>query len=238
MFSSLARIGVSEFILVFLLFVALFGVFALSSNVNFQQTILPPPPPDITTILGDANSRAVLIIGKTALANARVRVFAFSDPLVIETKADGDGVFYAAFTEDILPPGPHQFTAITVLGEERSTDPSPRLAVVISDEYTVTVADKQGAGVIVKIGSVDAATSELLRSIIRNQEAARQVMPEAVPKKNMNSGRALIVQIVLLVVVIVESVFLLLARARRKALEGRSFLHLGHGLYRLPTKNQ
>ena len=106
---KLALIGVSEFVLIFLLVLALGGVFALSSsNVNLQLSILPPPPPVITAIYGDPQTRAVLIIGSSSLPKSPVNVYAFSQPMLVSATADTDGVWLAAFTAEVLPPGTHE----------------------------------------------------------------------------------------------------------------------------------
>ncbi|MBI4092416.1 MAG: hypothetical protein HY420_00660 [Candidatus Kerfeldbacteria bacterium] len=229
----LTKIGVSEFVLIFLLVLAMGGVFALmSTNVNFQVTILPPPPPTITTILGDPQTRAVLVIG-TSLPNATVRVYAFSDPIFVETKADAEGAFLAAFTEDVLAPGTHNFSAVTVLPQQQTTDPTPKVGVTVAADYKVEPAAGSAAPTV-KIGNADAATSSLIRTIIRNQESAKAVAPDDVPPPDRKANRALIIQIGLFAVIALETLLLLMQRARRKAQAGQSFFHLGRGLYRLP----
>lgn len=231
---KLAKIGVSEFILVFLLVLAFGGVIALSSsNVSLQLSILPPPPPAITAIFGDPQTRAVLIIGSSSLAKSPVNVYAFSQPMLVSTTADTDGAWLVAFTAEDLPPGTHEFTATTLLNESQSTDPSPRVAVLVKDDYTIEPA----AGSIaptVKIGNADPATSELLRTIIRNQQAAKQPLPSELPKKNTNTNRALLIEYGLLILVILETTMLLYERTRRKSKDGHGFFHLGRGFYRLP----
>lgn len=233
-FKKLATIGVSEFILIFLLILTLGGVFALSSpNVNLQLSILPPPPPTITSIFGDPHTRAVLIIGASPLPTAVVRVYAFSQPLLIETTADADGAFLVAFTAEALPPGVHEFTATTVLNESQSTDPSPRVAVQVNDDYTIEPI--AGSAVpTVKIGNADPATSELLQTIIRNQEAVKRPLTSELPKKNTLANQTRWIELGLLMVILLETILLLLERARRKAKTGKSFFHLGRGFFRLP----
>ncbi len=233
---QLVTIGVSEYLLIFVLLVAVSGVIALSSSVSFQQVIMPPPPPQITTILGDERSRAILVIGKSELANADIRVYAFSDPIFVETTADGEGVFYAAFTEDILPPGVHEFTATTILNAQQTTDPAPRIAILVNDNFTVAAVPDRTAP-DVKIGNADEATSELLRTIIRNQEAIQTVAERDVPRERRQMNRALVFQIGLIVLVIFETSLLLVQRARRKAAAHLPFAHLGTGFYRLPPNN-
>jgi hypothetical protein len=233
-FKKLATIGVSEFILVFLLILTLGGVFALSSsNVNLKLSILPPPPPTITSIFGDPQIRAVLVIGSSTLPNSVVRVYVFSQPMLVEATADANGAFLVAFTAEVLPPGAHEFTATTVLNENQSTDPSPRVAVQVNDNYTIeSIA---GSAVpTVKIGNADPATSELLRTIIRNQEAAKQPNPSELPKKNTDANQIRLIMFGLLAVIIIETVLLLFERARRKKKDGKNFFHLGRGFYRLP----
>ncbi len=231
---KLTTIGVSEFILIFLLVLALGGVFALSSsNVNLQLSILPPPPPIITSIFGDPQTRAVLIIGSSSLPKSPIRVYAFSQPIMVETTADETGAWLVAFTAADLPSGPHEFTATTVLNESQSTDPSPRVAVKVNDDYTIEPI--AGSAVpTVKIGNADPATSELLRTIIRNQAAAKQPLPSQLPTKNVLNNWARIIEYGLLVVVILETSFLLFERVRRKTKNGHSFFHLGRGFYRIP----
>lgn len=233
---KLVTIGVSEYILIFVLLVAVSGVIALSSSVSFQQVIMPPPPPRITTVLGDERSRAVLVIGKSELADAGIRVYAFSDPIFVETTADRAGVFYAVFTADVLPPGIHEFTATTILNEQQTTDPAPRLAILVNDDFTVTALPDRTAPEV-KIGNADAATSELLRTIIRNQEASRTVAERDVPPERRQVNRALVFQIGLIVLLIFETVLLLVQRARRKAADNLPFAHLGAGFYRMPPNN-
>ncbi|MBI4426253.1 MAG: hypothetical protein HY567_01645 [Candidatus Kerfeldbacteria bacterium] len=229
---KLATIGVSEFVLVFLLVVALGGVLALATaNVNFQVVILPPPPPTITSILGDPQTRAVLVIG-TSLPNATVRVYAFSDPIFVETTADAEGVFLAAFSEDALPPGTHHFSAVTVLTQQQNTDPTPKVAVTVAADYTVEPAAGSESPTV-KIGNADPATSQFLRTIIRNQQAARTAVLADVPQENELANRARLIQLGLFTVIALETVLLMIKRARRKAQQGRSFWHLGRGFYRL-----
>lgn len=231
---KIATIGVSEFILVFVLLLALSGVFALSSsNVNLQLAILPPPPPVITSIFGDPQTKAVLIIGSSSLPKSPVRVYAFSTPMLVEATADTDGAWLAAFTADTLPPGSHEFTATTVLNESQSTDPSPRVAVQVNDDYTIEPI-AGGAVPTVKIGNADPATSELLRTILRNQQKAKQPSPSELPKENSNANRALLIEYGLLAVILLETILLLFERARRKNNGGRNFFHLGRGFYQLP----
>lgn len=233
-FKKLVTIGVSEFILVFLLILTLGGVFALSStNVNLNLAILPPPPPVITSIFGDPQTRAVLVIGTSSLPKAVVRVYAFSQPMLVETPADENSAFLVAFTAEALPPGAHEFTATTVLNESQNTDPSPRVAVQVNADYTIEPI--AGSAVpTVKIGNADPATSELLRTIIRNQEAAKQPSPSELPKKNPSANNTRLIMYGLLAVIILETVLLLIERARRKKQAGQSFFHLGRGFYHLP----
>lgn len=233
-FRKITFIGVSEFVLVFVLVLALGGVFALSSaNVNLQLSILPPPPPTITSIFGDPQTRAVLIIGSSSLPKSPVRVYAFSQPMLIEATANADGSFLAAFTADALPPGAHEFTATTVLNESQSTDPSPRVAVQVNDDYTIEPI--AGSAVpTVKIGNADPATSELLRAIIRNQEAAKRPLPSEIPETNTNANRALLIEYGLFIVILLETSLLLFERIHRKKKDGHGFFHFGHGFYRLP----
>lgn len=230
-FRMLATIGVSEFVLIFLLVLALGGVFAMSSaNVNFQLTILPPPPPIITSILGDSQTRAVLVLGSTTLPESKQRVYAFSDPLVVETTANEEGIFFSVFTADVLPPGQHEFSAATVLTENQTTDSSSKVAVTVQDDYTVRLTE--GATMsTVKIGNADAATRELIRSIIRNQELAKTTTSAEIPKENTRATRARVIQLALLLIIVLETVVLLRQRAKRKAQDGRSFFHLGKGFY-------
>ncbi len=233
LFRKLATIGVSEFVLVFLLVVMLGGVFALSStNVNFQMVILPPPPPIITSILGDSQTRAVLVLGSTTLPESKQRVYAFSDPLVVETTANEEGIFFSVFTADVLPPGPHEFSAATVLTENQTTDSSSKVAVTVQDDYTVGLADNATTSTV-KVGNADAATSELIRSIARNQELAKTTTSAEIPGENTRATRARVIQLALLLIIVLETVVLLRQRAKRKALEGRGFFHLGRGFYRL-----
>ncbi len=233
-FRKLSTIGVSEFFLVFLFITALGSVFALSStNVNLQLAILPPPPPVITSIFGDPQTRAVLIIGSSSLPQSPVRVYAFSQPMLVETTADADGAWLVAFTAAALPPGAHEFTATTVLNESQSTDPSPRVAVQVNDDYTIeSIA---GSAVpTVKIGNADPATSELLRTIIRNQEAAKRPTPSELPTENVDANRIRLLAYGLLAVVLLETSLLLVERLHRKKKDGRSFFHLGNGFYQIP----
>jgi len=175
----------------------------------------------------------VLIFGSSSLPKSVVRVYAFSQPMLIEATADTDGVFLVVFTAEALPPGAHEFTATTVLNESQSTDPSPRVAVQVNDDYTVELL--AGSAVpTVKIGNSDPAMSALIRSIIHNQEAAKQPLPSELPKKNVNANRARLIEYGLLIVVIFETSLLLFERARRKTKGGHGFLHLGRGFYRLP----
>lgn len=234
-FRTLANIGISEFVLIFLLLVAVSGIFALTSNVSFQQVINPPPPPQITTVLGDERSRAVLVIGKSELADAGIRVYGFSDPILVETAADREGVFYAVFTEDVLPSGIHEFTATTILNEQQTTDPAPRLAILVNDDFTVAPVPGRTAPEV-KIGNADAATSELLRAIIRNQRPSAPVAPQDMPQENRQANRARTIQGGLLVLVVLETALLLVQRAQRKQLAQQSFFHLGPGFYRLPER--
>lgn len=235
MFKKLAKIGVSEFLLIFLLVLALGGAIALSSaNVNFQVTILPPPPPSITTILGDPENKAVLVIGST-LSNARVRAYAFSEALMVETTADADGAFFVVFTADMVPPGRHEFTVATVLNERQTTDPAPRVAVAIQDDYTIEQV--AGSGVpTVKIGNADGSTSQLIRNIIRSQEAAKRPSASELPDENKYATRARLLQLALFLVIALETGLLLLERSSRKTREGKNFLHFGRGFYRLPPR--
>lgn len=231
----LATIGVSEFIVIFVLMAAFLGVVAMNSSVTFQQVILPPPPPVITTILGDPQLKAVLVIGTTTLTGQTVRVFAYSDPLYLETTADEDGRFYAVFTADVLPPGNHRFLAAVVLTADQTTDPSPTVAVNVADDYTVSV-DRDGTDQLIQIGNTDETTSQLVRALIRTQAAGgASLEPLQVPRTNAQSTRALWIQTALLAIIILESAFLLLQRLRRKSNDGKTFYHLGTGFYRHPS---
>ncbi|MBI3573365.1 MAG: hypothetical protein HY092_04155 [Candidatus Kerfeldbacteria bacterium] len=228
---KLSAIGVSEFILALVFTLAVAGAVAVSSSsVTFRLAIAPPPPPTITTILGDSQSKAVLVIGKTEVAKAVVRVYAFSTPIFVETTADDKGDFYAAFTSDLLPPGFHQFTAAIVLGLNQTTDPSPKIFVEVSKDYVLKIAAGNTVPTV-KIGNADAATSELLRSIIRNQQTARPTALTDVPPPHRQSDRARLIQLGLLVVIVVETSLLMFQRWRRKKQHGQSFWHLGHGWY-------
>lgn len=234
-FKKIATIGVSEFILVFVLVLTLGGVFALSSsNVNLQLAILPPPPPVITSIFGDPQTRAVLIIGSSSLPKSPINVYAFSQPMLVSTTADADGAWLAAFTAADLPAGDHEFTATTILNESQNTDPSPRIAVQVNTDYTIEPI-AGGAVQTVKIGNADAATSELLRAILRNQEAAKQPLPSELPKKNASADRIRLIAYGLLVVVLLETTLLLAERLRRKRKDGHDFFHFGSGFYQLPS---
>jgi len=234
---KLALIGVSEYILVFVFTLSMLAAVAVTSaNVNFRQVILPPPPPSITSILGDRQSRAVLVIGKSSLPNATVWVFAFSDPIVVETTADDRGIFFAVFTEDMLRPGVHQFTAAVAISGADLTDSAPQVAVHVEEDYTVKSAEgikEEGESTAVKIANAEAATSELLRVIIRNQKAARTVTPAEVPAENTQANRARLIQFALFIIIALQSVLLLIQRARRKKRQGQGFFHLGRGFYRL-----
>jgi hypothetical protein len=235
-FKRLATIGVSEYILVFLLVLSIFGVWAVSSsNVNLKLSILPPPPPKITTILGDSRTRAILIIGSST-SNSAIRVYAFSDPIVVGTTADADGIFLAAFTADLLLPGVHQFTAVEVLANGQLTDMLPKIAIKVEDDYTI--ASVPGSDMpTVKIGNADAATSQLIHNIILNQKSAHTVSPATVPSKNTNTLHTRLIYLVLLLIIILETALLLLQRAERKWREHKSFFHLGRGFHHLPTAN-
>jgi hypothetical protein len=231
---KLATIGVSEFVLVFFLALSITAVAAVSSqNTNLEQIIAPPPAPEITTILGDEKTKAVLVVG-SSLPKAQVRVYAFSTPILIATTADSEGTFFAVFTSDLLPPGLHHFSSTTIFNETQATDPSPKVAVQVASDYTIQAA---AGGEIknVKIGNADANTSQLLRSIIRNQEAAKIVPAASIPRPNLQLRRARLILGTLLVIVVLETVYLLWLRRRRKNSQGQSFWHLGRGFYRLPA---
>lgn len=233
-FKKLLTIGVSEFFLVFILVLAMGGVFALSStNVNLQLAINPPPPPTITAIFGDPQTRAVLVIGSSSLPKSVVRVYVFSQPMLVAVTTDTDGAWLAAFTAEAVPPGAHEFTATSVLNESQNTDPSPRVAVRVNNDYTIEPL-ASGTAPTVKIGNADPATSDLLRTIIRNQEAAKQPQPSELPKKNVDANRIRLIAYGLLAVVLLETSLLLVERIRRKRKDGHGFFHLGRGFYQLP----
>lgn len=153
--------------------------------------------------------------------------------MLVETTADTNGAFLAAFTAEVLPAGTHEFTATTVLSESQNTNPSPRVTIKVNDDYTIEPI--AGSAVpTVKIGNADPAISELLRTIIRNQEAAKQPLPNEMPKTNTDANQVRLVLYGLLAVVILETILLMLERARRKTKDGKSFFHLGRGFYHLP----
>lgn len=233
-FRKLATIGVSEFVLIFVLLLSIAGVVAVStSNVKLQLAITPPPAPVITTILGDSQTKAVMVIGTSTLPKATIRVYAFSTPIFVATTADSSGSFYGVFTSDLLPPGVHEFTAAAVFTENQTTDPAPRVAVNVKPDYTLELVP--GSAVpTVRIGNADAATSELLRTLIRNQQAAKQIASTDVPQKNRQANRAHLIQLALFGIIVLETSVLLVIRARRKKRQGQDFWHLGRGFYRLP----
>lgn len=237
---KLRTIGVSEFILIFVSVLAISGVFA-SSSVSLQQVIAPPPPPEITAILGDSQTRAVLVIGVSKLATAKIHVYAFSDPIYVETTSDSSGAFFAAFTADMLPPGTHHFTAVTILNDHQTTDPSPKISIAISDAYTVQAAPRNQVQTV-KIANADPATSDLLRTIIRNQQSAHTARLEEIPGPNSQTQKSRMVLGGLFLIISIESAYLLWYRAKRKQTSGLPFFHVGRGFHRLPhapnTKRQ
>lgn len=236
MFQKLAQIGVSEFLLVFLLLLAFSGAIAISTNVNFQQVILPPAAPNITAILGDPELGAVLIIGETEYTEAPVRVYAFSEPVYVETTSDREGIFFAAFTRENLQPGIHEFTAAVVLASGKSSDPAARSILQVTDDYRLLLVAGRPLPESVQVGEADAATRSLLRTIINNQKAAQAAEQSDLPQKNNTRWYGIALVGALFVLVAVETILLLRQRARRKAADGKNFFHLGTGLYRLPEK--
>ncbi len=232
-FRKITLIEVSELLVLAVIVLSTVGLLAAtSSTVSFQLTILPPPAPTITAILADPGEKAVLVIGTTTPL-ATVRVLAFSTPIAVITKADDNGAFFAAFTDEQLPVGKHSFTASIMLGEEQGSALAPTVAVNVLSDYTIEPAEG-GEALAVKIGNADPAMSELLRAILRNQQTGQQVPREQLENDQERYRRAAAVQIILVLLLLAETVLLLIERTRRKHRQGQSFFSLGKGWYYPP----
>ncbi|MBI3963898.1 MAG: hypothetical protein HY341_02760 [Candidatus Kerfeldbacteria bacterium] len=230
--TRIAAIGVSEIIIFVVMFASVAGIVAMAStDLSLQLAIRPPKPPEIHTILGDPQTKSVMIVGTTSDEGNLVRVYDTSQPTVVKAVPDGDTTFLAVFTSGTIQPGLHEFSAVAQLADQYTTDPSPHVVIRVLDDFSVVAVPDRTASTVT-IGNADAATSQLLRTIIHNQQVEQRIVSSELPADGVQSRRALIIQVSLFVIIFMQAMLLFLQRLRRKDRNGQGFFHVGKGFYR------